>query len=167
VTDQYGLTARVRGDLSDEWFALTGRLVHVTALVEEQVLVLCSVLSGRQLIDVQRERVTEAISRCRSTMTTLPADDQSVIASWIDGVSTLRSYRHDIVHGLWPNETFSHRSPMSKHGGTESGSDGRVVVVQHSVERLQEEVLRGVALVVRGNEMAARAQSPRLATDVV
>ena len=161
MTDAYGLTDSVRGDLSEDWFALVGRLVHVTALVEEQVLVVCSVVTGRQLVEVQRAQVRDAVSSCRSEMPSFQNGDRDAITSWLHGVESLRSYRHDIVHGLWPNETFSHRSPMSKRATGGLSASGRILVEDHSVSRLRAEVLSGVALATRGNEMAARAQSPR------
>jgi hypothetical protein len=157
MNDSYGLPASVRGGLGDDWFALTGRLVIVTSLVEYQVLKLCASITQTDMKIIGTQHFGKVHKTCQSAVQALATDNKKVLNDWLDEVQLVRAYRHDIVHSHWPHETFGWRSPMSTKDEIRLGDDG-LIKVRTDLNELRSMVGRAAQIVQRGNEMAARAQ---------
>lgn len=158
MTDPYGLPESVRGDLSDDWFALTGRLVIVTALVELKIFNLCAAVTGDDAKALGVKTLSDVLKRCRVGLRSVNSKDRRVIEDWLIEANVVRTYRHDIVHSHWPEETFGWRPPMSSKEDPRVGDDG-LIVVRTNLEELRYMVSRASQVVERGNEMAARSQA--------
>jgi hypothetical protein len=106
TVDSFGVPSNLTGNHPEEFFSLLGRIVALSALLENRVLVLYQYLVGRRQ-DQHTELgvgrlITNALSEIRRL--TDPADRQ-LAAEFLTEARAITTRRHNYVHNLWPAQT--------------------------------------------------------------
>lgn len=118
--DSFGVPSNLTGHHPEEFFSLLGRIVALSALLENRVLVFYQYLVGRRQ-DQHTELgvgrlITNALSEIRRL--TLPAD-RELAAEFLTEAKAITTRRNNYVHNLWPAQTdgrlFGWRVPQKRN----------------------------------------------------
>lgn len=141
TADDFGVPSRLLGQQSADFFQLLGRIVALSALLEELVRQMAAELQVAEATSGRPAAVSRLIDRCRDAIAKFGAAPPSV-GQWIEdaGAATLR--RNEYVHSLWPAQggdlLFGWRPAL------DSGGHGAV-----TVRKDLDEMKRDLAEIIR------------------
>ena len=118
--DSFGVPSNLTGNHPEEFFSLLGRIVALSALLENRVLVFYQYLVGRRKDQHAELGVGKLITNALSELHRLtdPADRQ-IAAEFLAEAKAITAKRNDYVHNLWPAQgdgrLFGWRVPQKKN----------------------------------------------------
>lgn len=168
--DQFGVPQNVFGPLPDEFWGGLGRVIGLTALLEDQMRTLLEALALTPSGTHRKKGPTELVEALREELRAVEDSDWAAFSTYLEAAASKFEYRNHLAHNLWSaqpgGEAFGHRV---NRRGTEGLStttsleelrdkaDGLVELVEPEWRRWF--ALAGVLAVTRQRERH-RAQPP-------
>lgn len=133
--DEYGLPFGVLGADPNEFFSAIGRVVCVSAVLEEQLMTLRQTLERAGQGDFRHQPVSKQISRARDLSRKLPEPGRGKIGAFCDHAEGAFERRNELVHSSFPAQPggrlWGHRSARNR-----TTTDGRAQTVETTLEEL-------------------------------
>jgi len=120
TVDSFGVPSNLTGNHPEEFFSLLGRIVALSALLENRVLVFYQYLVGRRQDEHTEFGVGKLIANALGEIRTLPVPgDRQLGEEFLTEAKALTTKRNDYVHNLWPAQgdgrLFGWRVPQKKN----------------------------------------------------
>lgn len=120
ATDAFGVPSNLMGVHPEEFFSLLGRLVALSALLENRVLVFYQYLVGRRQDQHTELGVSKLIENALDALSRLPEPANRKLAEeFLIDANAITGKRNDYVHNLWPaqgdGQLFGWRMPQRKN----------------------------------------------------
>lgn len=135
--DEFNLADSVLGVHCEEFFGAVGRIVCVSAVLEDQVTTLRLTLANGTEDGSTREPVGQQIRQGRAMATQLSEPAATRVSAFFDEAERAFRRRNEIVHSLFPaqstGEVFGHRRTRDK-----AVTDGSPEIVESSVSELKQ-----------------------------
>lgn len=120
TVDDYGVPSNLMGTHHEDFFALLGRIVALSASLENHVLVLYQSLVGAAQNEYTNVPVGKLLDRCFKELHRLdgrPGDHQ-LVEIFLSNAEAIIERRNHYVHNLWPAQPggrlFGWRPPREK-----------------------------------------------------
>lgn len=159
--DSFGLPAGVLGRHPEQFFAAIGRVVCVSAVLEEKITVLRHTLAGAPQGRFTQEPMSKQIHAATSLAGALPDPDAERVRMFLRESEHAFIRRNGLVHSSFPAQPdgslWGHRPTRDK-----SVTDGRSDTVETSIEELTEFIAELAELVQSFNLVHAAAANRRL-----
>lgn len=120
TVDDYGVPSNLIGTHADDFFALLGRIVALSASLENRVLVIYQSLVGAAQNEYTTVPVGKLLKRCHKELHRLDGHpgDRQLLEVFLSKAETVIERRNDYVHNLWPAQPggrlFGWRPPRAK-----------------------------------------------------
>lgn len=166
-TDASGVPSNLMGAHPEEFFSLLGRIVALSALLENRVLTFYQYLVGRRKDRYTELGVSKLIENSLAAIGALPdRADQGLARGFLIEARAIITKRNDYVHNLWPaqgdGQLFGWRIPQKKNAVAALTTETSLAEMRADLHRLValldvSRANRIFALVVDGRHMAKRA----------
>lgn len=118
--DSFGVPSNLTGNHPEEFFSMLGRIVALSALLENRVLVFYQYLVGRRQDEHTELGVGTLIANALSEIQRLPEPaDRQLAEQFLMEAKAITGRRNDYVHNLWPAQSdgrlFGWRVPQMKN----------------------------------------------------
>jgi hypothetical protein len=120
TVDDYGVPSNLMGTHHEDFFALLGRVVALSASLENHVLVIYQSLVGAAQNHHTNVPVGNLLARCRKELHRLEGrpNDRQLVEIFLSKAETTIERRNHYVHNLWPAQPggrlFGWRPPREK-----------------------------------------------------
>lgn len=119
TVDSFGVPSNLTGNHPEEFFSMLGRIVALSALLENRVLVFYQYLVGRRQDEHTELGVGKLIANALREIRTLPdRADRQLAEEFLTEAKAITGKRNDYVHNLWPAQTdgrlFGWRVPQKR-----------------------------------------------------
>lgn len=118
--DSFGVPSNLTGNHPEEFFSMLGRIVALSALLENRVLVFYQYLVGRRQDEHTELGVGTLIANALGEIQRLPEPaDRQLAEQFLMEAKAITGRRNDYVHNLWPAQSdgrlFGWRVPQKKN----------------------------------------------------
>ncbi|WP_020691793.1 hypothetical protein [Aeromicrobium massiliense] len=121
-TDKYGLPQGVLGPLPDDFFSCLGRVVCVSAVLEQQLEALYEQMALRGSPVGKQLPASECVQRCLKLVEELPAYARPRVHEYLVAVEGVLDKRNSLVHSAYPTATdgtvWGHKPSRKSAGGS-------------------------------------------------
>ncbi|MBZ5735140.1 hypothetical protein K8Z61_11605 [Nocardioides sp. TRM66260-LWL] len=101
--DAFGVPDTLLGPLPDEFYGAVGRIICLSALLENKMLSLYQALTGSQQDEHTRLPLSELVNRCSAVVSAAgPSDTRDRMSTYLVLVDSATKDRNDYAHNLWP-----------------------------------------------------------------
>jgi hypothetical protein len=120
IVDDYGVPSNLMGTHHKDFFALLGRIVALSASLENHVLVIYQSLVGAAQNEHTNVPVGQLLERCRKELHRLEGrpTDRQLVEIFLSKAEAIIERRNHYVHNLWPAQPggrlFGWRPPREK-----------------------------------------------------
>jgi hypothetical protein len=120
IVDDYGVPSNLMGTHHKDFFALLGRIVALSASLENHVLVIYQSLVGAAQNECTNVPVGKLLERCRKELHRLEGrpSDRQLVEIFLSKAEAIIERRNHYVHNLWPAQPggrlFGWRPPREK-----------------------------------------------------
>jgi hypothetical protein len=120
TVDEYGVPSNLMGPHHEDFFALLGRIVALSASLENHVLVIYQSLVGAAQNDHTNVPAGKLLERCRKELHRLGGrpSDCELLEMFLSKAEAIIERRNHYVHNLWPAQPggrlFGWRPPRAK-----------------------------------------------------
>jgi len=120
TVDDYGVPSNLMGTHDKDFFPLLGRVVALSASLENHVLVIYQSLVGAAQNEYTNVPVAELVERCRKELHRLDGrpSDRQLVEAFLAKAEAIVERRNHYVHNLWPAQPggrlFGWRPPREK-----------------------------------------------------
>jgi hypothetical protein len=107
-TDAYGVPLNIMGRHPEEFFSILGRIVSLTATLENKILSFYQYLVGRSQSEHSELKVSQHIAKSLKELQRLkqlerlPQGEVKLAEQWLVEAKAITGRRNDYVHSLWP-----------------------------------------------------------------
>ena len=118
--DEYGVPSNLMGTHHEDFFALLGRIVALSASLENHVLVIYQSLVGAAQSEYTNLPVGRLLANCRTELQRLDSrpSDRERVEMFLSEAEAIIERRNHYVHNLWPAQPggrlFGWRPPRAK-----------------------------------------------------
>jgi hypothetical protein len=158
--DEYRLPAGVLGRHPDEFYGALGRIVGVSAVLEDKVTILRHTLANAQQDEFTHEPVSSQIKAARTLCQGLPDHAASRIKEFLDAAQEAFVRRNDLVHSSFPAQpdgrVWGHRPTRAR-----DVTDGTAATVETSIDDVRAFIAHLADLVESFNGVHALAATGR------
>jgi uncharacterized protein YbdZ (MbtH family) len=143
--DQYGIPGNTFGNVPEEFYAIVGRVVMLSALIENRYAAIITKLAGKTEADYAGKPVGE-LHKIRDRLEQDHGLSERVVAIRSELDEVLKQ-RNEIVHSLWPSPSMDLARgwrPVVESKRVES--DNHIVWIEHTTETLRVLINRLVAV---------------------
>lgn len=162
TVDAYGVPSNLLGRHSEDLFPMVGRIVMLSATLENRLLSICQYLKGASQNEYTNWSVSRLIKGCREELYRLDSrpDHREAMETFLDNAAGIIERRNHYVHNLWPAQA------SGKMWGWRPSRDGRVlemITVETTLAEIRADLDVLVALleVNRLNGLISLASSTR------
>jgi hypothetical protein len=99
--DAYGVPLNIMGHRSEEFFSALGRIVSLTATLENKILGFLQYLVGRSQQAHTELSVGRLIDMALKELHRLPPDDREFAEEFLGEAKAITTKRNDYVHNMW------------------------------------------------------------------
>ena len=99
--DSYGVPLNIMGHRSEEFFSALGRIVSLTAILENKILGFLQYLVGRSQQAHTKLSVGRLIDMASKELHRLPTDDREFADEFLGEAKAITTKRNDYVHNMW------------------------------------------------------------------
>jgi hypothetical protein len=120
TVDEYGVPSNLMGTHHKDFFALLGRIVALSASLENHVLVIYQSLVGAAQNEYTNVPIGKLLERCRKELHRLGSrpGDRELVEMFLSKAEAIIKRRNHYVHNLWPAQPggrlFGWRPPRAK-----------------------------------------------------
>jgi len=100
--DRFGVPPNLMGRHPEEFFSILGRMVALTAILENKILIFYQYLVGRRQDEHTGLFVGQLITNALGGLHPLPPRDRQVGEDFLLEAKAITDKRNDYVHNLWP-----------------------------------------------------------------
>lgn len=156
----------ILGPHADVFFIAMGRIVCVSACLEEKLTALRHALASEHQGRFTQQAVSVQIVEARKLLGRLPISDAAAVSAYLDRVGDAFKKRNEYVHSSFPAQSdgrlWGHRPTRDK-----TIIDGTADTIDTSPEEMDMFILHLAGLVKDFNQIFARCSnlSPRTAED--
>lgn len=141
ASDQFGVPPNLMGQHPEEFFSILGRIVALSAILENKILVFYQCLVGRRQDEHTGLPVGQLIARAQEDLHRLPAGDRQLAEEFLLEARAITDRRNDYVHNLWPAQgdgrLFGWRAVSKKKAPTASiSTEGTLEEMRHDLMRV-------------------------------
>lgn len=118
--DRFGVPSNLMGRQHEDFFSILGRIVALSATLENHALVMYQTLVGAGQNEFTGLSAKQLIDRCVKELHRLDSrpDDRQLVETFLGDADTAFRRRNDYVHNLWPAQSggrlFGWRPPREK-----------------------------------------------------
>lgn len=138
LSDSWGIPESFFGPVSDEFYAVVGRVTMLAALLDDMMLRLAWALTDEVQSVHAGKFATELDRVCRRAVTRNSDDLRADVIAELDRVRATRHLRNAVVHSLWPNPTLESAFGWRP---VKSGDDGQMTVTFPTTRAALEELV--------------------------
>lgn len=142
--DQFGVPPNLMGQHPEAFFSILGRMVALTAVLENKILVFYQYLVGRSQDEHTGLSVGQLITKSLEEIHQLPTGDRQYAEGFLLEAKAITEKRNDYVHNLWPAQgggrLFGWRAVSKKKTPTAS------ITTEGTLEEMRYDLLRLVEL---------------------
>src|SRR3954471_17170589 len=104
TVDDYGVPSNLIGTHHKDFFPLLGRIVALSATLENHVLVIYQSLVGAAQKEYTNVPIGKLLERCRKELHRLDArpSDRQLVDAFLTKAEAIIERRNHYVHNLWP-----------------------------------------------------------------
>jgi hypothetical protein len=120
TVDDYGVPSNLMGTHHEDFFPLLGRIVALSARLENHVLVIYQSLVGATQNEYTNVPVGKLLERCRKELHRFDGrpSDRQLVEAFLTKAEAIVERRNHYVHNLWPAQPegrlFGWRPPREK-----------------------------------------------------
>jgi hypothetical protein len=118
TTDAYNLDVNVLGPHPNEFYGAVGRIVCVSAVIEQQISAMRHALAHVQQGTYSHEQVSDHIRAARKLAKSLPEQDGQRVRAFLKRAERAFDKRNDVVHSAFPAQEdgriYGHRPIRDK-----------------------------------------------------
>jgi hypothetical protein len=100
--DRFGVPSDIMGRHPEEFFSILGRIVSLSAILENKILVFHQYLVGGKHDEHAGLSVGMLIAKAREELQRIPAGDRQLADEFLLEAKAVTDRRNDYVHNLWP-----------------------------------------------------------------
>lgn len=101
--DRWGVPTNMFGPVGEDFYGLTGRIVLVSALLEQRLQDLYVAVARVPQGQMAGESGSSLIKALRRHLDGLPANRQEHASAVLSAAGAALARRHEVVHSLWPH----------------------------------------------------------------
>lgn len=102
ASDPWGVPASFFGGVPEDFYGVVGRVVMLSALLENRLHVLLSALDSDQADRLAGQSGTVLIGELRRRLHRYPEEHRVAAVRLLDRAERALQLRHEVVHSLWP-----------------------------------------------------------------
>jgi hypothetical protein len=141
ASDQFGVPANLMGRHPEEFFSILGRIVALSAILENKVLVFYQCVVGRRQDEHTALSMGQLIGKALQELQRLPPRDRQLAEDFLVEAKSITDKRNDYVHNLWPAQgdgrLFGWRAVSKKKAPAASiTTEGNLEEMRHDLLRL-------------------------------
>ncbi|MBS1887510.1 MAG: hypothetical protein JSU06_10015 [Actinobacteria bacterium] len=139
--DRFGVPPNLMGRHPEEFFSILGRIVALSAILENKILVFYQHLVGGSQDEHTGMPVGRLIAKARQELHRLPPEDRQLAEDFLLDAKAITEKRNDYVHNLWPvqggGRLFGWRAvPKQKAPSASVTTEGTLEEMRYDLERL-------------------------------
>jgi hypothetical protein len=141
VSDRFGVPPNLMGRHPEEFFSILGRIVALSAILENKILVFYQYLVGRRQDEHTGLSVGQLIAGAQQELQRLPPRDRQLAVDFLLDAKAITEKRNDYVHNLWPvqggGRLFGWRAVSKKKDPSASiTTEGTLEEMRYDLKRL-------------------------------
>lgn len=102
LPDQFGVPPSIMGRHPEEFFSILGRIVALSAILENKILIFYQYLVGQNQDEDTGLSVGVLIAKAQEELPRLPTGDRQLAEEFLLEAKAITDKRNDYVHNLWP-----------------------------------------------------------------
>lgn len=158
AVDQFGVPTFIFGAHGEDFFALLGRAIAVSAVVERDLRTLARKLIAPIEETTQKFAISKLIESARKNLTPVEClEDREVVSEFLDKAGSLFLRRNEYAHSLWPAGSLEFGTQIV---GWKSEPWKSELDLGDDLRVLRDDVKQLVGLVVQWNYEILRIISP-------
>lgn len=147
MTDQYGVPESMFGPVPEEFYGLVGRVVMLSTLVEDRILMLLWALDDEPQPTHAGKPFWQLRQLIEQHVDSLASDLRAEIANVVSRVAAAMDRRNGLVHSLWPNPTLEQAQGWrSKRVPKGTPGDSEIVWTPTSARAMTDDIVELTAL---------------------
>jgi hypothetical protein len=135
ASDAFGVPLNIVGRHPEDFYSIMGRIITLSATLENQILVFYQYLVGRDQTAYTDWPMAKLIRAARKEVKRLPSADGDLARQWLRDADAFRKIRNEYVHSLWPAQ-----SGGRLFGWSPSNNEKSVVTIEKTMDDMRADL---------------------------